>query len=216
MPSTDLTRATPASSSSGYRVLGVILAVIGSQTIYTATNHWSMMQAHELPLTHADRAIPLLPWTTFVYLTDLPLCVSTYLHLRHHQARATYTYVLAYVFAVCTLCFLFFPTTYPRHLFPIPQGAAGAGILEWMRAMDTPRNAFPSLHVACCSAAILAFWHQPETRLRDWMHIVWAACIVVSTLTTKQHFLVDVVAGTACSVAFHFILRRFNSGATAV
>ena len=80
------------------------------------------------------------------------------------------------------------------------------GVLRWLYKIDAGFNIFPSLHVAN-----VAYVACLIGRLRGRMAVpVWILWLLVagSTLLIKQHFLVDVVAGTllgmgSCSLAFH-------------
>jgi membrane-associated phospholipid phosphatase len=92
------------------------------------------------------------------------------------------------------------PTTYPRELFPIPAdaGPLSALLLTALRTFDTPSSCLPSLHVAISVvSALLVFRERPRLSLAL---LAWAAAIAVSTLTTKQHYAVDVVSGAALAV----------------
>jgi membrane-associated phospholipid phosphatase len=72
--------------------------------------------------------------------------------------------------------------------------------------VDAPGNALPSLHVA--TALFTALWierllHEIGTpaalRRLNWL---WLTLIVYATLATKQHLLLDVLAGGALGAAF--------------
>lgn len=67
---------------------------------------------------------------------------------------------------------------------------------EWLGDMyrdfynlDGPGNTMPSLH--CALSAILGW----NIRKHHWGWMVWAMAICVSTLTTKEHVILDVFAG---------------------
>ena len=93
--------------------------------------------------------------------------------------------------------FVVWPTTIPRP--PVRSAAFDA---LWL--FDVPANCFPSLHVALASIAA-CFWPR-----RRWIAVIWAVAIALSTLTTKQHYAVDVaggvvVAGVAIAAARFWI-----------
>jgi membrane-associated phospholipid phosphatase len=72
--------------------------------------------------------------------------------------------------------------------------------------VDAPGNALPSLHVA--TALFTALWIQRLLREigapADLRHLnwLWLALIVYSTLATKQHLALDVLAGGALGALF--------------
>lgn len=73
-----------------------------------------------------------------------------------------------------------------------------------MWGQDKPGNTFPSLHVATTVLGALRLRHRRGGAL--WL--LWAALISVSTLTVKQHFLVDVLGGLAVAFAVHAVVFR--------
>jgi membrane-associated phospholipid phosphatase len=82
-------------------------------------------------------------------------------------------------------------------------------LIPWrlLLSVDTMVNALPSMHVAhtCLAAVALG------SRNRLWRIIapMWAAMIIASTLTTKQHYAIDLPGGMALA-AICFVLVRFG------
>jgi membrane-associated phospholipid phosphatase len=102
----------------------------------------------------------------------------------------------------------------PSHILRPETGAGGAsnGALRWLYALDPGFNVFPSLHVANVAyvACLIGRLRGAATAAPVWF--LWVL-IAGSTLLIKQHFLVDVAAGTflgifSCSLAFHADLFR--------
>lgn len=56
---------------------------------------------------------------------------------------------------------------------------------------------FPSFHTVLAVLAAYALWRIPYLR---WTTAIWATLIVVSTVTTGTHYVIDVVAGVAVAV----------------
>lgn len=163
----------------------------------------------ELTLTSVDQAIPFLPWTIWLYGTVTMASLLAWLQVPDRLAvgRLFFTLVLASV--VCWAFFLVWPTTYPRHLYPLPN-VDSATIREFadLRAADSPTNCFPSLHVALAWGLALTWvgylkkpWSKP-------LPIVWAVAVSGCTLTTKQHFVVDVPAGLLVGVGAWAVVHR--------
>jgi membrane-associated phospholipid phosphatase len=162
------------------------------------------------PAISLDHLVPLMPAWSIVYgalylfLILLPVLVICHDDLIRRTVRAYLAiWLTAYVF------FLGYPTIAPR-----PEGGVvpGAGFGAWgLRILydaDPPLNCFPSLHVAHSFVGAFAVWRM-HARLGAFA-IACAAIIGLSTLFTKQHYVLDVIGGVglAC-VAYALFLRGF-------
>jgi len=139
--------------------------------------------------TPLDEAIPFLPWTLLLYHSYyvLPLAIAMRAppedYLRMVRAAVP-------VLVVTFTCFLLLPATFPR------PGWEAAGDLwgpafRWLHQVDGPANTFPSFHV---QITVLA-WYRSRGWPSRWLWTAWALLVILSTMTTKQHFVADVVAG---------------------
>lgn len=167
-----------------------------------------------MPVIWLDRLISFQPWalpiyaSIWVYVSLPPALLAT--------RRALYFYGMAMA-AMCLvglLVFYFWPTTVP------------AADIDWTRypdvvflkSIDASGNACPSLHVA--TAVFSAVWSHHLLRrfgVPPWILIFnWAWCIgiVYSTLATRQHVAVDVLAGLLLGMlAAYLSLRRARTRA---
>lgn len=154
-----------------------------------------------------DRLVPLRPGWALVYgslylfLIVLPVFVVRQKEpLRRTVQAYLMVWITAYVF------FLAYPTLAPR-----PDIVTGDGFGVWgLRALyssDPPYNCFPSLHVAHSFVSAFACY-----RVHRGVGIAASLCallIGVSTLYTKQHYVLDVIAGIFLScVAYLLFLRN--------
>jgi|GEM_PF-458149 len=160
---------------------------------------------HYFPAT-LENALPFWPPATLVYLTVYwfvllpPLLAPDALGRR----RVVAAYALALL--PCLLAFLVFPVGMHR-----PAVDPDAGILEWglwvVYRTDPPRNCFPSSHCAMAMIAGLLLF-EIDRRLGR-LGILYACLIGLSTLLTRQHYLVDVLAGFAVAgAAWWMVFRR--------
>lgn len=160
----------------------------------------------ELPL---DRLVPLQPiWalvygSLYLFLIVLPVFVVR----QPEQIRRT---VLAYlmVWSAAYLCFLMYPTIAPRPAKVIGEGFSVWG-LRFLYSADPPYNCFPSLHVAHSFVSVLTCY-----RVHRGVGIGAALCaslVGISTLFTKQHYILDVIAGMFLACIAGFIFLRNNS-----
>ena len=143
-----------------------------------------------------DLAIPFLPWTVSIYVgTFLYWAISFLLILRSGTENA-FRFLCAHCMSllIALVFFLLLPTTNTR-----PQ-IEGGGLWNYgMRliyALDTPDNLFPSLHCELswlCFQGLKKVENVPTGGKR--FALIFSLLIFVSTLTTKQHILLDVFGG---------------------
>lgn len=192
------------------RILMALLCGVVFLFGYTIPNHFHLFTPQQLPLTPWDRAVPLMPWTIFVYTSEYVLFVSAYFAFSHELNRNRYVWSYFGVLLVGAFFFVFYPTTYPRNDYPLPTdiGFFTYAVFNWLRTVDNPSNCFPSMHVTCCYLTAFAFLPKEESRAKFWLYLVWSTAVAVSTLPTKQHYIVDVVAGLVLSLAGYWVFFK--------
>ena len=173
--------------------------------------------AELLPLTTIDTWIPFLPWTIWIYGSGTKAALLAWLMVPDGRAGRRLFFTLALVSVVTCTFFVLWPTTYPRELYPLPPGDT-ATLREFadLRSADSPTNCFPSLHVALAWGLALnwaGFLRKGRWAPVAWAPIVWAAAVSIGTLTTKQHYVVDVPAGAAIGVAVWWAVRWLDERA---
>lgn len=151
--------------------------------------------AVELPLWGIDRAIPFVPWTFIFYTSDYILILIAILTIHDMDRFNSYARMCFYVIFMAGIVFYFFPTTYPRPEYPPVDNWLVAAAMGLVGAADTPRNCFPSMHVALTSAATWGMRYKGRGVFT--VFVIWSVAIFVSTLTTKQHYFVDILGGLA-------------------
>lgn len=136
-----------------------------------------------------DRAIPLLEWSIWPYLTQFLLLPASIVLAANDADRSRTFYAMLLATLAATAVFLIWPTEIMRPVQP-KDGMTG---IAWklLYLSDTPRNCFPSLHVALAALSGVALWRCGM----GWVAMLWPALIVLSTLTTKQHMAWDVLGG---------------------
>jgi membrane-associated phospholipid phosphatase len=176
--------------------------------MYHFTNHYPVFTPRELPLLPIDHALPFIPWTVLIYVSEYFFFVVVYMTCRDMENVNKYIYSFLTTQGFSCLIFLFFPTIFPRELFPIPEGTHPAidAIWFWLRNADAPTNCFPSLHVS--TVYLSAFIFLDEQREKFPFFLIWGTLIALSTLPTKQHYFVDIVAGLFLSIAAYWLFHR--------
>jgi len=157
------------------------------------------------PALALDALIPVEPAWAPVYLSLFlaALLPAFVLHQQELIRRTLLAFIAAWLSAYAF--FLAWPTRLPR-----PAVTGGEGFLAWLlqaiHSSDAPYNCFPSLHVAQCFLAAFAVHrvHAGVGRAAG----VWASAVAVSTLFTKQHYVVDVAGGVVLAFLAHLAFIR--------
>lgn len=187
-------------------LMGFFLTVLAS-FLYLSTNHVHLLEPRLLPMTWIDRATPFIPQTVFVYVSEYILFFAVYLTCRDRVNMNRYAYAFIALQTTSVIIFSLWPTTYPRELFPLPRNLDRATywVFNSLRQTDTPASCCPSLHVS--SVYLSSFMFLGEQKRKFPFFFLWATAIAITTLTTKQHYIVDVVTGFMMSVLFYWIFK---------
>ncbi len=157
---------------------------------YQTLGRHAFFPLHEVPQTWLDRAVPFQPvaWS-WVYLSQYIFTLALPLLLTSREALRRYVVSLAVMSAGAFSAFLFFPTPGPR-----PAEVGGDLAMRWIATADGYLNALPSLHAAfiVCMAALACRMFGARSLA---VAVVWGGAILFSTLATKQHYALDLLAG---------------------
>ncbi len=166
-----------------------------------AYNGTRLLTAHRVHTNIAgklDARIPFVPWTAAIYLGCYLFWAVNYVIACRQETSRAFRFFSADIAAktVCLVCFLVFPTTNTR---PVIAGDSfWENVMRLIYRLDAADNLFPSIH--CLTSWFCYIAVRGNSRVPRWYCTAsfWIACSVfVSTLTTKQHVLADVVAGVA-------------------
>ena len=160
---------------------------------------------HSLALP-ADFAFPFLPWTISVYMgcfvfwfllyrlsAGLPREQADRFFCANHLGKA-----------VCLLLFVLIPTTITR---PVVSGSSfWENGIRMVYSLDTPDCLFPSVH---CFISWLCWVGVRGNKKVPFLWraaaLLMAVLVCLSTLTVRQHVLLDVFAGIALSEISYWI-----------
>ncbi len=189
--------------------IGIVTYIFGAG-IYLLTNHNLLFPPQLLPMTWLDQAVPMIPATVWIYLSEYPMFLVAYYLMRDHENANRYLYSITALACISAVIFELWPTTYPRELFPLPaegMDAATRFLFTVLRESDTPANCCPSLHVS--GVYLSAFVFLDEQRKKFWGFFIWGTLISFSTLTTKQHYVIDVATGFLLAVLLYWFFHRW-------
>lgn len=190
------------------RHLIFILLFAAAALLYLTSNRYHITAPRYLTMSRIDSAIPFIPGTIWIYLSDYILFFVLYLLIKNLLTVHKLFYSIIFLQGVSVAIFLVWPTTYPRGLFPMPENldVVTYYIFDSLRQTDTAANCCPSLHISCVFMTVLI--SRDERRKFFPLFLLWGTAIAISTLTTKQHYLIDIIAGLALGVFSWVIFHR--------
>lgn len=190
-----------------YKLVTLAVFAVAYLVFYIYPNFHPSFHPFYLPLLDIDYAVPFVPWTFILYLSDYVLVASIIAMVSEKAQFQSFTRVSFFTLAMCGTFFLFFPTSYPRPEYPVVDNAIVAFFMSLVGNLDTPNNCFPSMHVAITGGAVWSMRHKGPKLMIP--YCVWAIAIFVTTLTTKQHYFVDILGGLAVVAAVALIEWAF-------
>jgi membrane-associated phospholipid phosphatase len=197
------------SLSRPYPVTGAlaILTLIAIVPIYIFLPLW-VTRPFVSPEIAWDRAIPLVPFWSLVYGSLYMFLILLPAFLVREEAllrRTLFAYLSVWISSYAV--FYFYPTVAPR-----PDSLQGEGFMFWglesLYEADPPYNCFPSLHVAHSFVSALAC--EKVNRRVGILTLVSAVLVALSTLFTKQHYVLDAAAGVfLAALAYAVFIAKF-------
>ena len=172
-----------------------LAALCWNQLVYWGGAVLAEEKAHFDFSTPLDKAIPLIPWTVVIYFgCYLFWAVHYCLCAAEQNLAARFFKADFWAKGVCFFFFVFLPTTMAR---PAVQGLnVWESLVRALYQMDAPVNLFPSIH---CLNSWLCWASARDTPMFSRGYkafaLFMAVAVCLSTLTTRQHLLLDVAGG---------------------
>lgn len=198
-------------------VLGIALAALSSIG-YVFASHRGEKGGVYLLLTQIDHWIPFIPETVWVYATQHLVLAILFLCTRDSRVGTRFFYSLLICQTLAILSFVIFPVIYPRGAFEqimfFEKESLTRQLALHLYQIDKASNCFPSLHVSTCvlMGYVVSKWKVSFT-FKLLPYLLFAG-IALSTLTFKQHFFIDVVAGAMMAIVVQYLVNKNveNSG----
>ncbi len=156
-----------------------------------------------------EAAIPFRTSYALLYVMLYPIFLLPFFAVRDRLAFQRLVAADLLMLAASSAVFLAFPIAFDRPPLPAGPQEFSTWVLGLVRGSDPPWNCLPSEHCAAAMIAALATW-EADRRMGAFAFFT-ALLIGVSTLYTKQHYLVDVLAGYGLAATLHFALRWSRS-----
>lgn len=155
--------------------------------------------------TAFDHAIPFIPATWAIYMLFFPFVVATCAYAQPSEFRLFKSAVLT-AFVLSIGCFQLFPEGVPRPDPAMIENDFLRQRLTRLWALDPASNGLPSLHVSVTCLACHMLW---GLRYR-WLLATISLLICISTLTIKQHTLVDVSGGLLLAMLCVALAKKYQ------
>lgn len=146
--------------------------------------------------TPLDRRIPFWSPSAFIYLGCYLFWCINYILIARQSKKEVCQFFSADLLSrlICLVCFLAFPTATVRP-YVEPDGFWNQVILL-LYSIDAADNLFPSIH--CLVSWFCYIGIKRKKEIPVWyqrISCIIAILVCISTLTTKQHVLIDVIGG---------------------
>lgn len=179
-----------------YSQFPLIFAVVLNMTVYGGARLIAGDWKHYNIESALDGLIPFWPPSVAIYLGCYLFWIVNYILIARQRKEEVYQFFVGDFLSriVCLACFLAFPTTNTRPMVEA-DGFWNQAMLFLYR-VDAADNLFPSIHCLVswlCYAGIrgksyVPAWYRGASCLM-------AVLVCISTVTTKQHVILDVFGG---------------------
>jgi membrane-associated phospholipid phosphatase len=154
--------------------------------------------------TRFDELTPFVPRLFVVYLSTYVYVFLPFLLISDTQLFMRTVYGFVAITAFSSVIHIAFPSQVNRVEDPKNQGLSTALILMSQR-LARPYDNFPSTHVAY-SVLIVGIGFIYWGAAIGFAFLIWTCLIAISTMMTKQHYLLDVIAGGLIGIAAFLLI----------
>ena len=154
--------------------------------------------------TFLDDEIPFVPNMAMFYFSGFLLGNMAYILLGSTEYFPHIATGYGLQFVVSISVYAIYPCHIERRENFRPNSFLGHLLAKYQR-ISKPFNAFPSMHTSYCLFSALAVWGC-VSHTTGLVLIVWSVMVALSTLLTKQHYVVDVLAGAILATGLYLII----------
>ena len=177
--------------------------------IYGGADYVTSRRPFRVPVHfEAEKSIPAIPATVWAYMSIYALFLMGPFVLRSSRRLIALGAALAAVALVAGIGFVLIPA---ELVYPVAVDASGPGataaLYRFADWLNLEHNLLPSLHVALSVTCIAAYASRAGRtgRLVLW---TWAVVVILSTILTHFHHVLDAVTGFVLGlVAVRWVVR---------
>jgi membrane-associated phospholipid phosphatase len=177
-----------------FRLEILALTLLGWIGIYFFVNRLQVDPQRRLDLAMPlDGRIPFVPQLALVYFSTYFFVIQPFIILT--EARHFYWMLASFgsITVIATLIHAIVPSKIERNEILVADGLSGK-MIDLFQKTCKPYGNFPSMHVALSVPVVGANFLVAGPTAGS-ISLVWAILIALSTLYTKQHYILDVLAG---------------------
>lgn len=192
-----------------YSVLPLLLVVIVNFSVYSGVRLFYKNRIFHTLTSYLDNKIPVIPIFVIVYFGCYIFWIVNYILISRISKEQCYRLAIADLTGklICGIIYIAYPTTNIRP--DIASSGIFVDMLKFLYSIDAANNLFPSIHVLVSWNCFIGIRNSESVpKWYRYFSLFTAIMICISTLTTKQHVLVDVFAGLILSeLTWQFALR---------
>ncbi|MBI3654607.1 MAG: phosphatase PAP2 family protein [Acidobacteria bacterium] len=185
-----------------WAAIGYLLFSVG----YLLTGNLHLRAPTVLAPSGLDNFLPFTNWTIWIYHSQFVFLWLTFYLIQGAENLTRVVYSMALASLLSFGVFLIYPTIILR------AGQLHSGLTasawQFLYAVDSPSNCFPSLHVALAALAAMGIWREKKSA--GYVAFAWALLIALSTMTTKQHYFIDVVGGLLIALFSYAVMKKIS------
>jgi membrane-associated phospholipid phosphatase len=194
-----------------YSFFPLILAFLFNMAVYIGARLIAGNWKHYNIETPLDRKIPFWPPSVLIYLGCYLFWAVNYILIARQSKEKICQFFSGDFLSrvICFAFFLLFPTTNTRPEVS-PDGLWNR-LMQFLYSVDAPDNLFPSIHCLVSWLCYIGIRGKKEYPLfYRAFSCVMALLVCLSTLTTKQHVIADVIAGIVLAELCFFLGKQPN------
>lgn len=179
-----------------YSIKPLILCVIFNSAVYSGARLFNKHRISHNITSYYDDKIPTIPIFVLIYFGCYLFWIANYIIISRVNKDHCYRFLRGDLLGklICGIIYITFPTTNIRP--GLTTSGVFVDILKFLYNIDAADNLFPSIHCLVswyCFAGVrncreIPTWYK-------YFSLFMAIMICISTLTTKQHVIIDVLGG---------------------
>lgn len=186
------------------------LIFMWNQSVYLGARRIACDWHHYDMTTQLDNTIPFIPWTVTIYLGCYVFwCINYYLCAMQPKKERNHFFCAELLAkGCCFLLFLLIPTTNIRP--EILGDSIWDDLMIQLYHIDAADNLFPSIHCLVSWFCWIGVRKRNDiSAIYRYFSLIAAMAVCISTLTTRQHVIADVVGGILLAESSYYIVGRF-------